>query len=185
MNRYTLVRAAVRTATACALAGSLTFAMAQQVRTDYDQEVDFHKYHTFSIFRIHASDGIVQNRMRRNIEQSLQARGYQEVPRDGEFVVTAIGAVRNRQEYITFYNGFGPGWGWGRWGGWGGPATTTVHNIPIGTTAIDLYDGHSHQLIFRGTAADSLSNNPDKNAMKSERAVNKIFDRIPGVKKMK
>ncbi len=180
----------LRMASGLLLAGSLATAVAQDVRTDYDRDANFAQYHTFSVYRVHASDGIMENRLRRNIAASLTERGFREVPQGGDLAITAIGAVRNRQEFNTFYSGFGPGWGYGRWGGWygwggwgGGPSRTTVYNIPMGTMAIDVYDAKSHQLLFRGTAADDLSKNPDKNERKNEKAVDKIFDKLPGVKK--
>jgi len=182
----------LRFALSFALAGSLSFAAAQDVRTDYDHNANFQQYHTFSVYRVHASDSIKENRLRSNIAASLTERGFREVPQGGDLAVTAIGDVRNRQEYTTFYNGFGPGWGYGGWGGWygwgrwgGGPATTTVYNIPVGTLAIDVYDARTHQLIFRGTAVDDLSKNPDKNAKKGEKAVDKIFDKMPDVHKVR
>ncbi|SDF18290.1 DUF4136 domain-containing protein [Terriglobus roseus] len=183
----------LRFALSFALAGSLSFAVAQDVRTDYDHDANFQQYHTFSVYRVHASDGIVEKRLRSNIVASLTERGFREVPQGGDLAVTAIGGVRNRQEYTTFYNGFGPGWGYGGWGGWygwgrwggGGPATTTVYNIPVGTLAVDVYDARTHQLIFRGTAVDDLSKNPDKNAKKGEKAVDKIFDKMPDVHKVR
>ena len=165
----------------------LTVASAQDVHTDYDHDANFARYHTFSIYKVHAGDEIVQNRLRQDLEQALNDRGYREVPQGGDLAVTAIGNVRDQQEYTTFYNGFGPGWGYGRWGGWygwggwGGPAgaTTRVYNVPVGTLAVDVYDGSTHQLIFRGTASDTISHNPDKNAVKSEKAVDKIIKKLP------
>jgi len=35
------------------------------------------------------------------------------------------------------------------------------------------------QLVFRGTASDSLSNDPEKNERKLEKAVDKMFKKFP------
>lgn len=184
----------LRLASGLLLAGSIATAtaVAQDVRTDYDRDANFAQYHTFSIYRVHASDGIMENRLRRNIAASLTERGFREVPQGGDLAITAIGGVRNRQEFNTFYSGFGPGWGYGRWGGmygWGGfgggPSRTTVYNIPIGTMAIDVYEARSHQLLFRGTAVDDLSRKADKNERRNAIAVEKIFNKLPGIKKPK
>ena len=93
---------------------------AQHIRTDYDRTVDFTHYHTFSIYRVHSFDQIEQNRLTADIASSLQRHGLQQVPSGGDLAVTAIGNVHNQQEYTEFYNGFGPGWGYGRFGGWYG-----------------------------------------------------------------
>ena len=57
--------------------------------------------------------------------------------------------------------------------------TTVAYNVPIGTLAVDVYDSASKQLVFRGTATDKLSKHADKNAEKGEKAVDKIFDKLP------
>ena len=109
-------------------------------------------------------------------------------PQGGDLVVTAIGNVQNEQEYNTFYDGLGGGFGYGGWrgargwGGWGGGAggsTTTVSNVPVGNLVVDVYDNNTHQLIFRGTSQSQLSSKAEKNAAKGEKAVDKIFDKLP------
>lgn len=171
-------------------------AVAQEVRTDYARDTDFAQYHSFSILKLHASNTIVENRLRTDIVQALSQRGMREVPQGGDVAVTAIGSVTNQQEYTTFYNDMGSGWGyggfggWRGWGGWGGrgggmgTSSTSTYTFPVGTLAIDLYDGRTHQLVFRGTAVDRLSSKSDKNAKKIVKAVDKIFDKLPGAKKV-
>jgi hypothetical protein len=153
-------------------------AHAADVRTDYDHHADFSHFRTFSIYRVRASDSLVEDRLREDIQRSLTARGYREVPRDGDVSVTAIGYVRNQQEYTTFYDGLGGGRGW-RGGGGFGTSTTSAFNVPIGTLAVYMYDNSNRKLVFRGTSVDSLSKSADKNAAKSVRAVGKIFDKLP------
>jgi len=58
-------------------------------------------------------------------------------------------------------------------------ATTTVENVPVGTLVIDMYDTSNKQLIWRGLAHDQLSDKPDKDTKKLEKAVNKMFDNFP------
>ena len=183
------INRATRIVTLVASAALLTsVAVAQKVSSDYDRSIDFGHYHTFSIYRVHASDSLVEGRLRDNIAQSLSQHGWQQVPQGGDVAVTAIGEVKDQQEYSTFYNDLGPGWGYGGWrggfgwGGWGGgpsTATTRSFTVPIGTLAIDLYDTKTHQLVFRGTAVDQLSHKSDKNIKKGEQAVDKIFDKLP------
>ncbi|AFL88234.1 hypothetical protein Terro_1948 [Terriglobus roseus DSM 18391] len=163
---------------------------AQEVRTDYDHKANFGQYHTFSIYKLHASDQIVEGRLRDDIHQALTSRGYREVPEGGDLAITAVGGITNKQEYSTFYNGLGGGYGYGGWGGWRGfggwgggggtgVSTTRAYNVPVGTLAIDAYDRSSKQLVFRGTASDTLSKKSEKNASKLEKAVDKIFDKLP------
>ena len=46
---------------------------AQSVHTDYDHKVNFAQYHTFSIYRVHASDQIVERRLHDDMEQGAPA----------------------------------------------------------------------------------------------------------------
>ena len=187
MNTSSLKRSASTMLVAAAVTLMPAFAPAQNVRTDYDRHADFARLHTFSIYRVHSYDQIEESRLRDDIASSLSRRGWQQVPQGGDVAVTAIGNVRDQREYETFYNGFGPGWGYGGWGGrygfggYGGYGGTTTRSfdVPVGTLAIDLYDSSTHQLIFRGLSADKLSKNSDKNVRKDEKAVDKIFDKLP------
>jgi hypothetical protein len=83
---------------------------------------------------------------------------------------------RNRAEYDTFYEGLGPGW---RWHGWGGIATTTIETVPVGTLVVDIYETGTHHLVWRGMAHDTLSDNPNTNAKKLEKAIDKMFRKFP------
>jgi hypothetical protein len=172
---------------ATTLAATLTLPLAaQDVKTDYDHKADFHAYHTFSFHKIHASDPLFESRIHDEIASQLTARGLQMVPSGGDLNIAAIGGMSTQQEYSTFYDGlggFGFGWrGWRGWGGgWAGPGetTTTVTQIPVGTLVVDLYDHNTHQLVWRGTASDQLSNKADKNTKKLDKAIDKMFDKVP------
>ncbi|HEY4010767.1 MAG TPA: DUF4136 domain-containing protein [Acidobacteriaceae bacterium] len=159
---------------------------AQDVSTDYDHHVDFSQYHTFSIYRVQTADPLYQERIEDDLTRDLESHGLQRVPSGGDLAVTAIGDVTNQQEYNTFYNDLGPGFGWRGWGWWGGrwdgpvEATTTVQNVPVGTLMVDLYDTRTHNLVFRGRAqADLHTKHTDKNVELLNKSINKIFDHFP------
>ncbi|ADV81230.1 DUF4136 domain-containing protein [Terriglobus saanensis] len=158
-------------------------AVAQDVRTDYEHSAHFEHYRTFCIVRLHASNQLVEGRLRDALTRDLTQHGLQPAAADGtcDLTVTAIGNVHNQQEYSTFYDGLGGGFGWrGRgWGGAGGQSTTIVEQIPVGTLIVDLFDSQSKQLVFRGTAQSELSKNPDKNTDKLYKAVDKMFKKFP------
>jgi hypothetical protein len=156
-------------------------ALAQKVNTDYNHSINFTQFHTFSFGQVHGSDELFTDRIRTEIARDLTARGWQQVPNGGDVIVTAIGGMKDQQEYNTFYTGFGPGWGWRRgWGGGGfGDTMTTVNEVPVGTLIVDLYEGQSKQLLFRGTATDELSTKSEKNTAKLDKAIDKIFNKFP------
>ena len=73
-------------------------------------------------------------------------------------------------------------WGMGgglRWGG--GMASAESSTITNGMLAVDFYDPTSQQLIWRGTAAQTLnpSGNPQKDMERLNKAVNKLLKHFP------
>ena len=154
-------------------------ASGQKVETDYDHSVNFSQYHTYSWGNVHATDPLFENRIREAVDRALQAKGWQLVPTGGDATLTAVAIRKNQTEYTTFYDGLGGGWRWRGWGGGMGMATTTVDKIPVGTLVIDIYDSSSKNLIWRGMASDQLSEKPEKDTKKLDKAVDKMFAKFP------
>jgi hypothetical protein len=150
-------------------------ATAADVRVDYDHQTNFERYHTYSWGKVQTSNPLWQQRVQDAVDRDLQARGWQRVESDGDMMIAAVGSTQNQQEYTTYYDNMG---GW-RWRGIGGTATTTVENYRVGTLVVDIYDANSKQLIFRGVASDTLSDKPEHNERKLEKAVDKMFKKFP------
>ena len=154
-----------------------------EVKTDYDHKVTFSSYHTYSWHKVQTSDPLFEQRVRDAVDKDLSARGWQRVETGGDVAVTAVGTTKDQKEYSSFYDGIGGGGGFGWRRGWGGggfgETTTTVNDIPVGMLIVDLYDRTSKQLIFRGTASDDLSKNPDKNTAKLDKDIDKMFAKFP------
>ena len=149
-------------------------ALAQDVKTDYDHHANFSQYHTYYWERVKTTDPLWENRIREAVDHDLQAKGWQRVDNGGDIALTAVGSTHDEREYQTFYDGMG---GW-RWGGFG-ETTTQVENYPVGSLVLDMYDARGKQLVWRGVSSDSLSNNPEKNEKKLDKAVDKMFDHFP------
>ena len=149
-------------------------ALAQDVKTDYDHHANFSQYHTYYWEKVKTTDPLWQNRIQDAVDHALQSKGWQRVDNGGDVAITAVGSTRNQQEYQTFYDGMG---GW-RWGGMG-ETTTQVENYPVGSLVLDFYDAHNKQLIWRGVSSDTLSNNPEKNEKKLDKAVDKMLEHFP------
>lgn len=120
------------------------------------------------------TDPLWQNRITDAVDKDLQSKKWHRVENDGDVALTAVGSARNEREYQTFYDGMG---GW-RWGGFG-ETTTQQINYPVGALVLDMYDAHNKQLIWRGVASQSLSDKPEKNEQKLDKAVNKMLDHFP------
>lgn len=158
---------------------------AQQVHTDYDRKAPFSDYHTFSFYKLQTVNPLDRDLLRKEISSDLTYHGWREVPSGGDVTITAIGSQKDVQQYQTFYDGLGPGFGYGGWGGWWGEgfgdgvSTTIQQTVPIGTLIVDLFDAHTHNLVWRGVSHETDTNNMDKNAGKIQKAVDEMFYKFP------
>jgi len=160
-----------------AFAGGLS---AQQVKTDYDHNANFTQYKTYSWEQVKTKDPLFVDRIKSAVNAALTAKGWTEVPSGGDVSIIAIQTTQDQQTLNTFYDGMGGGWGWRRFGGGGfGDATTTTETYQVGTLVIDLFDTKTKQLIWRGTASDTLSNNSKKNIENLNKGVEKLFKKFP------
>ena len=159
-----------------AILGSVGVLFAA-VHTDYDHKADFGRYHTYSWIGVQAGNSLWADRLRGAVDSQLAAKGWTRVESGGDAAVSVFGRVTERDNVQTYYSGF-PGWGWRGWGGMG-TATTTVVPEQVGTAMVDVFDGQSKHLIWRGTASDVLSEKPEKNEKKLEHAMEEMFDHFP------
>jgi hypothetical protein len=152
-----------------------TALFAQHVKTDYDRNVNFDQYKTYSWEKVKTKDPLWVDRIKSAVDQDLAAKGWTQVPSDGNISLIAIGATKNEQTLNTFYDGFGGGW---RWGGFG-DATTTTDNYQVGTLVLDMFDTQTKKLVWRGSASDTLSDKADKNIKNLNKGVQKMLQHFP------
>jgi hypothetical protein len=153
---------------------------AQQVKTDYDRGANFGQYKTYSWEQVKTKDPLDAGRIKDAVNAALAAKGWTLVDSGGDVSIVAMEMTKNQQTLNTFYDGFGGGWGFRRFGGGGfGEATTTTDTYRVGTVVVDLFDTKSKQLIWRGSASDTLSNNSDKNIKNIDKGVEKMFKKFP------
>jgi hypothetical protein len=153
---------------------------AQQVKTDYDRSANFTLYKTYSWEHVETKDPLNVDRIKHAVNTVLAARGWTMVDSGADVAVVAMEITRDQQTLNTFYDGLGGGWGWRRFGGGGfGEATTTTDTYTVGTVVVDLFDTKTKQLIWRGSASDTLSNNSDKNIKNLNESVDKMFKHFP------
>jgi hypothetical protein len=151
---------------------------AQKVETDFDHSANFSQYKTFMWIREpHMSDPLMKQRVIDAVNAQLTAKGLQLVTEGADLGVTANGATSQQHTLETFYTGFG-GWGWRGWGG-DGMATTIPESYTVGTLVVDLFDCRTKQIVWRGTATDTLPEKPEKTAEKLNKAVEKMFSKFP------
>ena len=158
-----------------------------KVATDYDHKANFGNYHTYSWVGVNVQEPLWKDRIESAVDAQLTGKGWQKVASGGDATVSAVGSTHNQQTLDTFYDGpggFGGGWGHrGWWGGAGmggtGMVTMNVENTPVGTLHVDIFDGHSKNVIWHATMSDTLSSKPEKNEDKMQKAVEDAFKKFP------
>jgi hypothetical protein len=148
-----------------------------EVKTDYNHHANFTAYKTYSWLKVNAGDSLWSDRIQSAVDQQLSSKGFTRVPAGGDMAVAAMGRTTAKQTYTTFYDGLGGGWFWRGFGD--GIATTSVQETPVGTLTVDIFDGQSKQLLWRGISTKTLSKNPEKNTKKLDDAVADMFKDFP------
>jgi hypothetical protein len=171
---------AFRNTTVCALffLVMLGTALTQQIKTDFDHQANFSQYKTYSWQEIKPPNSLWDARIKSAVDAQLAAKGWTQVGNGGDVAIVAIATTRTEKTLQTFYDGMGGGWRWRGFGGMG-EATTTEQDYKEGTLLIDMYDAKSKQLIWRGSAEDTLSNNAEKNEKNLNKGVEKMFKKFP------
>jgi len=160
---------------------------AQKVRTDYAHGTDFSKYKTYKWVKISDNPDLNQlmdQRITGAFEAELAKEGLTKAEDNPDVLIGYQAAVTHQTQLNTYSSDMGgAGWGYGaRWGyGWGGSSTSTTTSSTIrnGTLVLDMMDPKEKQLIFRGVATDTLSDKPEKNIKKIQKAAAKIFEKYP------
>jgi hypothetical protein len=178
-----------RIAFAAAFAFVGAAAFAQDVKTDFDKNANFSAVKTFAVkLGTSWNNQIGEKRVIDEITQTLTEKGWTATDEGkADAIVMLHGATEKQKSLNTFYSGYG-GYGYRDWNGMNGmgTATTTTSEYLVGTLVVDIFDAKSKALMFRGTASDEISDKPEKNIKKVEKASNKMFkDFPPGSKEKK
>lgn len=157
-------------------------AASAGVTVDYDKNIDFSKYKTYAWKPgTPALNPLNEDRVHKAISDMMAKKGLQMV--DGEadcYVYSHVKSTATQQVSVDSF-GYGGYYGWGGWGGAYGTTTVNVQNLIEGTLMVDIVDGGTKQLAWRGLATKTLY--PDTKPEKVEKVINKavtdMFSRFP------
>jgi hypothetical protein len=171
---------AIHRTTVCTLLflAAMGTAFAQQVKTDFDHQANFAQYKTYSWQDVKVKDPLWNDRIKNAVDSQLQDKGLTRVDSGGDVAIMAIATTQTERTLNTLYDGFGGGWRWRGFGGMG-ESTSTEQDYKEGTLVVDLYDAKTKQLIWRGSAEDTLSNKAEKNEKNLDKGVAKMFKKSP------
>lgn len=180
----------LRLAMAAVLCAGISFvsasAFADSIKVDFNHHAHFASLRTYSWGTVKVSNSLNSDRIKRSVDSVLQKAGWKEVPSGGQVTVMATDNIHSEQEAETYYNGMGGGWGmgWG-WGGWGMPGggfgdeTTTTTSVRQAHMAIDIFNGSTKALLWRGVSRGELSNNSDTNRKRLYEDIHRMFRDFP------
>ena len=160
------------------VAGSLlllcSVALAQQVSVNYNHNANFSQYHTYawgSNNKNAIQNSILAQVAQQDIDAAMSQKGLQKVEesQNPDLILTASGG----EHESTSYNAWGMR---GIGGGMGGISPQQNYET---TMVVSLYDLKQKELVWRGIAENTLSNNGNKNQKNVEKAVEKMFKQWP------
>jgi hypothetical protein len=161
---------------------------------DMDPAANFTRFATYSWVQPPTSTDangrgvspLVDRRVVAAVDAQLAAKGYQLATAGApDFMVNYVFTTSQQVDYSTYYTGMGYGGGWYGGGyGWGGgmsSAHTSAYVTTNGTFIVDVFDGHSKALIWRGTAKGTVDQNaaPEDRQARIQEAVAGTFQSFP------
>ena len=154
--------------------------LAQTVTIDYDHTVNFLKFKTYTCTKVHAADSSVESRITLALNRSMAGRYMKEVAKDADVTITAVEAVKDKQEFTDFYKSVGE-FAWQRpWGSAGFmDSQATLQDIPTNTLVVDMYDTKTHKLLWRGTVTEPAGDLGDKEDQKMDKDVTTLISKYP------
>ena len=160
-------------------------AVAQKIDVDWDRQANFSNYHTYMWQKSpHPAKGFWDQRIIDAVDKQLQVKGLTKVDSNPDLWVVYSNSIHDQKEVVgTGYN-MSPYWGWGAWGG---PTTTTYNTwvTKTGTLVVEISDPKQKELLWRGSATDTISDNSNKNIKNLDNAVVKLFKNYPPTAKTK
>ena len=174
--------------TLAALLGGATDAYAQDVRYNFDKEVQFDKFKTYKWVTLKGAEAppnsIVNGQIHAAVDAELAKKGLTRSDSDSaDLYIGYQTAVATEKQYTSFDTGwgYGPGWGGGWYGGGGGMTTGTTSTIYIGSLALDMYVPADKKLVWRGSATKTIDTraNPEKQQKNLQKAMAKLLKNFP------
>ncbi len=181
-------------------------SLKAQITFDYDKDVDFTQYKTYSFGGWQKDSGklindIDKKRILSSFKSELLQRDLDYELAEADLVITLFLVVDEKTsttaytDYMGAGMGYGYGYGGGRYGGyyrpawgWGGGYSTTSYSendYKVGTFVVDIYDAKTKKLIWQGVSQKTINENGSKRAKTIPKNVGKLMKKYPVAKKKK
>jgi len=163
----------------CVAALSVSACSSKNVTVDSDDTYSFSGKSTYAWLERAADQQAggkeVERRVRRSVDTNLADRGFRLAPLEqAELVVSYRTSAADQRVYDTY------GYGTGRWSAY--EDTTSKERVfTEGSLTIDIFDTAKKELIWRGTAVETIqpSASPGERDELVAKAVSDLFDGFP------
>lgn len=158
-----------------------------KVAYDFDKQVDFSKYKTYTLseesMKMAGVNQLNRDRIITAVESQLAAKGFTKAENADVIVDVRLKGEEIQTATATTSGGYG----YGRWGYGGGFSTTQVNydKYVEGTLFITLIDKATEKIAWQGTGTKTVDENasPEKREQNIDYAVSQIFTKYPPVVK--
>ena len=146
-----------------------TTATASTVKYDMDSTADFTKYQkvAFADAPAKGAEAMADKRIRAAIESELQAKGYTMTDaQEADLTVDYFAVVRQTRQIDET----------------GGPRfgrNLRLRSQPEGTLVVS-FETKSGETVWHGAVTDALASSPEKAEKKTEKAIAKLLEKLPG-----
>ena len=151
-------------------------ALAQSDNVNYVPGTNFSSYHSYrwvAVDKGNSVDQITDQQIKSAVDKQLAAKGFTKKDADPVDMYAAYQVAMDQEKELNAWGA--PGW---RFNGMGSVTTSTVD---IGTLAVDFYDPSKKELVWRGSASETVSKsgNPEKKQEKLDKAMAKLLKKFP------
>lgn len=150
-------------------------AFAQTTHVTWDHNANFAGFHTYMWQTSpNPAKGAWDQRIIEAIDKQLQARGLTKVNSNPDLWVVYSNSIQNVKSVVGI--------------GYvlpsifeeeGGPAGYATYMNKVGTLVVELADTKTKQLVWRGSASDTISDKTNKDISNLDKAVAKLFRSYP------
>jgi len=161
-------------------AALLATCVPMTVQHDYDPDVDFSRYRTFTwmpvpenaeTVKTNLSGPFLEKRIRKSVVEGLAEKGYARTDDGPDFLVAYYLNYKRKTDVNVYAHGYG----------YWGPRTLDVNEYKEGTLILDFVDPDTQELIWRGWSISALQSghSPREEQEIINMAVRQILKRFP------
>lgn len=151
--------------------GVMHISLAVSVNIDYDKSADFSGIKTYAWEQgTPAPNPLADQRIINAINYHLSMKGLQLVEAEPDVYVSYHAAAEKDLRVYEWGHG-GPRWGYGG-------RDIDIDTVLVGTLIVDI-SSKDDKLLWRGIGRDTVSESPQRNEKKINKAVEKMFKKFP------